>query len=67
MTFDENYTKLPRVYKRADKECYLDPIRNKLINVTPEETVRQRVIQFLVETGTPSNMKEAYESGDSIY
>ena len=67
MTFDENYTKLPKVYKRAGKECYLDPIRNKLINVTPEETVRQRVIQFLIETGTPSNMKEAYESGDSIY
>lgn len=61
MTFDENYTKLPKIYKRAGKECYLDPIRNKLIYVMPEETVRQRAIQFLLETGTPSNMIEVEE------
>lgn len=61
MTFDENYTKLPKVYKRAGKECYLDPIRNKLIYVTPEETVRQRVIQYLLETGCPNNMIDVEE------
>ena len=55
MTFDENYKKLPKVYKRAGKECYLDPIRNKLIQITPEETVRQRAIQYLLEIGCPSN------------
>ena len=61
MTFDENYTKLPKVYKRAGKECYLDPIRNKLIYVTPEETVRQRVIQYLLEIGYPNNMIDVEE------
>lgn len=61
MKFDENYTKLPKVYKRAGKECYLDPIRNKLIYVTPEETVRQRVIQYLLETGYPNNMIDVEE------
>ena len=61
MTFDENYKKLPKVYKRAGKECYLDPIRNKLIHIAPVETVRQRVIQFLIETGFPSNMIDVEE------
>lgn len=61
MTFDENYKKLPKVYKRAGKECYLDPIRNKLIKITPEETVRQRAIQYLLEIGCPSNMIDVEE------
>lgn len=39
---------LPPIYKRNDKECYLDPIRKKLIYITPEETVRQRVIAYLM-------------------
>ena len=39
---------LPTIYKRNGKECYLDPIRKKLIYVTPEETVRQRVISYLL-------------------
>lgn len=41
--------KLPPIYKRNTKECYLDPIRQKLIYVTPEETVRQKVLAFLIE------------------
>ena len=61
MTYDENYVKLPKVYKRAGKDCYLDPIRNKLIHITPEETVRQRVIQYLIETGVPSEMIDVEE------
>lgn len=40
--------KLPPIYKRNGKECYLDPIRQKLIYITPEETVRQRVIAYLL-------------------
>lgn len=32
---------LPPTYSRQGKECYLDPIRKKLIYITPEETVRQ--------------------------
>lgn len=35
-------------YKRNGKECYLDPIRKKLIYVTPEETLRQKVISYLM-------------------
>lgn len=40
--------KLPPIYKRKGRECYLDPIRKKLIYITPEETVRQRVISWLI-------------------
>ena len=39
-----------KVYLRNGKECYLDPIRKKLIYVTPEETVRQDMISFLLDT-----------------
>lgn len=41
--------KLPKVYKRNGKECYLEPIREKLIYITPKETVRQKVIIHLTE------------------
>lgn len=37
---------LPGVYKREGKECYYDPYRKKLIEITPEETVRQRVAAY---------------------
>lgn len=37
----------PNIYYRDDIKCYLDPIRKKLIKVTPEETVRQIIIQFI--------------------
>lgn len=40
---------LPALYKRHGKECYLDPVRQKLIYVTPEETVRQRMITYLIK------------------
>ena len=39
---------LPPIYMRNGKECYLDPIRKKLIYITPEETVRQRVVSYLI-------------------
>jgi len=49
--------KLPPIYKRNGKECYLDPIRKKLIYITPEETVRQRVISYLQNIlKVPANM-----------
>lgn len=38
---------LPPIYKRNGKGCYLDPVRKKLIYITPEETVRQRVVAYL--------------------
>ena len=48
---------LPPIYKRNGKECYLDPIRKKLIYITPEETVRQRVVAYLMQIlGVPADM-----------
>lgn len=50
---------LPKIYKRQGKECYLDPIREKLIFITPEETVRQQVISYLVNVlNVPTKMIE---------
>ena len=42
--------KMPPIYQRNGRECYLDPIRKKLIYITPEETVRQKVITYLTDT-----------------
>lgn len=39
---------LPPIYWRNGKQCYLDPVRQKLIYITPEETVRQRMISYLM-------------------
>lgn len=39
---------LPPIYKRQGQKSYLDPIRQKLIYITPEETVRQRMISYLI-------------------
>lgn len=43
-----NSQKLPEIYRRNGKDCYLDNIRQKMIIITPEETVRQKVIGFLI-------------------
>ena len=49
--------KLPQIYVRNKKDCYLDPIRKKLIYITPEETVRQQVVSYLLnELNIPANM-----------
>ena len=54
---DLSKKKLPPLYRRNGRDCYLDPIRKKLIFVTPEETVRQRVISYLLsELRVPDNM-----------
>ena len=50
-------SKLPKIYKRNRQNAYLDPIRQKLIYVTPEETVRQYLISFLIdELKVPKNL-----------
>lgn len=41
---------LPTIYCRNHKKCYLDPIRKKLVYLTPEETIRQLVISYLIRT-----------------
>lgn len=40
---------LPPVFERQGRRCYLDPVRKKLIYITPEETVRQQVLSFLMK------------------
>lgn len=50
MICDLSKQRLPAVYKRGNKECYLDPARKKLIHITPEETIRQKVISYLIDT-----------------
>lgn len=54
---DFSKQKLPPIYKRQGRECYLDPIREKLIFITPEETVRQQVISYIINVlKVPANM-----------
>lgn len=57
MYLDISNQRLPKIYKRNGKDCYFDPIRKKLIYITPEETVRQQVISYLIdELDVPSEM-----------
>ena len=57
MYIDLSVQPLPKVYMRKGKECYLDPIRQKLIYITPEETVRQQVISHLLyDLKVPADM-----------
>lgn len=49
MEFTIEELDLPPIYIRKGRKCYLDPIRKKLIYVTPEETVRQQVISYLIK------------------
>lgn len=50
-------TNLPEIYKKGGKDCYLDPIRKRLIYITPEETVRQHILSYLLEEiSVPENM-----------
>lgn len=49
MSFDFDKAVLPPIFKRCGKDCYLDGIRQKLIYITPEEEVRQKVISYLIQ------------------
>ncbi|GAB6172949.1 type I restriction enzyme HsdR N-terminal domain-containing protein [Paradesulfitobacterium aromaticivorans] len=51
MLYEFNLDKysLPEKYKRNGLDCFFDPIRKKLIQITPEECVRQKMIKFLIE------------------
>ena len=47
----------PHIYKVDSQQTYFDAVRKKYVLVTPRETVRQRVIQFLLkEPGVPQRM-----------
>ena len=57
MYIDLSSQPLPKVYIRKGRECYLDPVRKKLVFVTPEETVRQRVLSYIInELNVPVEM-----------
>lgn len=43
-----NDLQLPPIHKSQGKEYYVDPFRERLILKTPEETVRQQVLQYLL-------------------
>ena len=68
MYIDLQKYKLPPIYKRNNRDCFLDPIRHKLIYITPEETVRQRVGSFLInELKVPANMIAVEENLSHYY
>ena len=50
MFFDYENENLSEIFKRENEEYYLDPIRRKLILITPEETVRQKWINFILNS-----------------
>lgn len=39
----------PHIYRIDSQPNYFDPVRKKYVLVTPRETVRQRVLPFLIE------------------
>lgn len=60
---DLSNAKLQPVYQRNGRSCYLDPIRKKLIYVTPEETLRQKVVFYLLHTlKVPAHMIRVEDS-----
>lgn len=47
---------LPKSYRRNGHDCFYDPYREKLIPITPEEIIRQKVASWLeVKLGVPSD------------
>lgn len=56
--FNKNRCRQPKIYIRNNKKYFEDPIRKKLIYVTPEEVIRQKVLKILLENGIPENMIE---------
>ena len=48
---------LPEIFRREGKDCYYDTYRKKLIEITSEETVRQRIAKlFEMDYGVPGDM-----------
>ncbi|MGN0317395.1 MAG: type I restriction enzyme HsdR N-terminal domain-containing protein, partial [Lachnospira sp.] len=51
------HVELPAIYKREGKDCYYDTYRKKLIEITPEETIRQKVAAlFEYQYGVPKDV-----------
>lgn len=57
MNCDYGKLKVPPIYTCGEKACYLDPVRKKLVAITPEETVRQKIVAYLLKKlHVPKNM-----------
>ena len=49
--------KLPETYHKGGRSCYLEPFRKKMIYITPEEQVRQRIANYFIDIlNVPSDM-----------
>lgn len=67
MRFNFGEEKLPDTYMRDGKKYYLDPIRKKLIQIMPEETVRQKWISFIINKMLVSERLVSVENHLSHY
>lgn len=47
ITHELEAVELPPIYKRNGQDCFFDPYREKLIPVTPEEVIRQKIAGWL--------------------
>ncbi|MCH3958053.1 MAG: type I restriction enzyme HsdR N-terminal domain-containing protein [Selenomonas sp.] len=62
MNINFNRRKPPKLYSHQGKKSYLDPIRNKMVEATPEETIRQQTISFIIKKlNIPKNMIQVEE------
>jgi hypothetical protein len=56
INFDLESIALPPIYKRNGQDCFFDPYREKLIPVTPEEIIRQKIAGWLeTKLNVPGN------------
>lgn len=57
MQIDLTKQPLPKKFKRSGKDYFLDTIRKRLVLITPEEIVRQRMVSYLINhLKVPKNM-----------
>ena len=57
MQIDLTKQPLPKKFKRSGKDYFLDTIRKRLVLITPEEIVRQRMVSYLInDLKVPKNM-----------
>lgn len=54
---DLDQMELPEIHSSDGKEYFLDPVRKKLILKTPEEVIRQKMIQYIMKIlGVPDKL-----------
>ena len=54
---DLDQMELPEIHSSDGNEYFLDPVRKKLILKTPEEVIRQKMIQYIMKIlGVPDKL-----------